>query len=97
MGELSELGKILMVGRELLVKGDRSADHLAKLVGVSPATLKRYLADLRHLGCEIVSRRESGGWVYRLENGDAVQVRMLRWLDLERKRTLVSESDGGLF
>lgn len=88
MEELSELGKILVVGSELL-GADRSADYLGRRVGVSRATLMRYLGELRHLGCQVVSRREVTGSVYRLENGEAVTPRLLRWLDLERKRTLL--------
>ncbi len=88
MEQVSELCKILVVGHELL-GADRSAEYLGQRVGVSRATLARYLDELRHLGCQIVSRRESSGWVYRLENGDDVVSRMSRWLDLERKRTLL--------
>jgi len=84
---MSELLEILLVGQELLGV-DRSLAYLVHRSGVSPATLKRYLGDLRHLGCQIVSRRESGGWVYRLENADAVQRLLLRWIELERGRTL---------
>jgi DNA-binding IclR family transcriptional regulator len=86
---MSELLKILLVGQELLGV-DRSLTYLVQRAGCSPATMKRYLAELRHLGCQIVSRRESGGWVYRLENADAVQRLLLRWIELERGRTLLS-------
>ena len=85
---MSELLKILLVGQELLGV-DRSLAYLVQRSGVSPATLKRYLGELRHLGCQIVSRRESGGWVYRLENAEAVQRLLLRWIELERGRTLL--------
>lgn len=85
---MSELLKILLVGQELLGV-DRSLAYLVQRSGVSPATMKRYLGELRHLGCQIVSRRESGGWVYRLENADAVQGLLLRWIELERGRTLL--------
>lgn len=85
---MSELLKILLVGQELLGV-DRSLAYLVQRAGCSPATLKRYLAELRHLGCQVVSRRESGGWVYRLENPEAVQVRLVRWIELERSRTLL--------
>ena len=85
---MSELLKILLVGEELLGV-DRSLAYLVQRSGVSPATMKRYLGELRHLGCQIVSRRESGGWVYRLENADAVQRLLWRWIELERGRTLL--------
>lgn len=90
MNDLSEWGKILAVG-EMLLDQDLSADALFSRAGVSVATLKRYLAELRHVGCQIVSRREVAGWVYRLENAEAVRVILLRWLDLERRRTLVTQ------
>lgn len=90
MNDLSEWGKILAVGEKLLDQ-DLSADALCSRAGVSVATLKRYLAELRHVGCQIVSRREPSGWVYRLENAEAVRVILLRWLDLERRRTLVTQ------
>lgn len=88
MERLSELGKILTVGA-ILGEGDRSADYLGRMVGVSRATFMRYLGELRHMGCEIVSRREATGSVYRLENGDAVFHRLRTWLELERRRTLL--------
>ena len=89
MSDKSELCKILTVGDQLL-QGDRTAEALAAVVEVSVPTLKRYLGELRHLGCQIVSRRESSGWVYRLENPEAVELRLGRWLRLERGRTLLS-------
>lgn len=89
MAELSELGRMLMVGRELGIKGDQPSEHLANMVGVSGATLKRYLAELRLLGAVVVSRRVSGGWVYRFENWDDCAERLLRWLELERSRRLL--------
>ena len=85
---MSELCKILTVGDQLL-QGDRTAEALAAVVEVSVPTLKRYLGELRHLGCQIVSRRDSSGWVYRLENPEAVELKLGRWLRLERARTLI--------
>ena len=88
MEELSELGRMLVVGQALL-DDDRTADYLMRRVSVSAATLKRYLGELRSFGCLIVSRRESSGWVYRLENRGEVRTRLERWLELERTRSLV--------
>lgn len=68
---------------------NRTALYLAERVGVSRATLMRYLGELRHLGCRIVSVRDSSGSVYRLENGEDVVVKMSRWLTLEQERTLL--------
>ena len=88
MSDKSELCKILTVGDQLL-QGDRTAEALAAVVQVSVPTLKRYLGELRHLGCQIISRREASGWVYRLENPEAVELKLGRWLRLERGRTLL--------
>ncbi len=88
MENVSELCKVLIVGHELL-GCDRSALYLADRVGVSRATLMRYLGDLRHMGCCIVSVRDSSGSVYRLENGEDVVDKMSRWLRLEQERTLL--------
>lgn len=82
-----ELLKILLIGQEL-IGADRPTSYLLNRSGVSPATVKRYVAELRHLGCEIVSRRTADGWTYRLENPDQVQARLLRWIELERTQDL---------
>ncbi len=85
---MSELLKTLNVADELR-QADLSAAELQSVANCSPATLKRYLADLRHLGCIIVSMRRPDGWVYRLENVAAVSNRLDAWLRLERQRTLI--------
>ena len=85
---MSELAKMLMVGFHLLA-GDATAEHLAEQVQVSPATLKRYVLELRHMGAVIVSRREGSAWLYRIENAEAVQSRLCSWLDHEISRTLI--------
>jgi hypothetical protein len=85
---MSERLKILLVGYELL-GADRSAEYLQNHAAISWATLKRYLRDLRHMGCEIVCRREPSGSLYRLENPEAVQEKLITWLRLEREHTLV--------
>ena len=86
--KMSELAKMLMVGFHLLA-GDATAEHLAEQVQVSPATLKRYVLELRHMGAVIVSRREGSAWLYRIENAEAVQSRLCSWLDHEISRTLI--------
>lgn len=85
---MSELLKTLRVAEQLMVE-DTGAEGLAFDQGVSVATVKRYIQELRHLGCQIVSRCESHGWVYRLENADQVRTRLVRWIELERSRTLI--------
>ena len=85
---MSELLRVLLVGQELL-GGDRSLAYLVGRVGCSPATAKRCISELRHLGCQVVSRCGPSGWVYRLENAEAVQARLVRWIELERSRSLL--------
>lgn len=66
-----------------------SAVDLCQRHGVSVATLKRYIADLRHMGARITVR--GGGknpWFYRLDNADAVTNTLKAWLRLERARDL---------
>lgn len=84
---MSELLKILTVGQELTFN-DCTAEYLRRRVEVRPATLKRYIAELRHLGCRVVSVRNPG-CVYRLENIEAVVDRLTVWLLLEYQRTLI--------
>ena len=86
--EMSELLKELLIAQALL-GGERSARDLCYLVDASVATVKRYLADLRHMGCQIESVRGREGWKYRLGNGAAVQARLGRWIELEQGRTLL--------
>lgn len=87
---MSELLKTLMIA-EALAESDQSAAELCALVGVSVATVKRYLSDLRHMGCVIESVRGAGGWLYRLGNGSAVERRLRVWLVLERERRLLAD------
>ena len=89
-GVTSAMLPVLLVAQELL-GADRSASYLKARCVVSQATLARYLKELRHMGCEIVSRREAGGYVYRLENAEAITPRLLRWIELERNQTLLDE------
>lgn len=65
-----------------------SAARLCEDQGVSLATLKRYLADLRHLGARIESY--GGGrcaWHYRLRNWAEIEKTVSTWLRLERARS----------
>lgn len=68
-----------------------SAVVLCERHGVSVATLKRYIADLRHMGARIIVR--GGGknpWFYRLDNAEQCQKTVRAWLRLERERTLIA-------
>lgn len=85
---MSELAKILMVGFHLLA-GDASAEHLADQVQVSGPTLKRYIAELRNMGADIVSYRHGERSLYRLQNARVVEGRLCSWLDHELNRSLI--------
>lgn len=89
---MSEMRNILSVGGRLM-QGPATALELSTWVEVSPATLKRYLGELRQMGCVIVSVREADSWSYRLENAADVSGRLVRWLELETTRKLTSDSD----
>lgn len=85
---MSETLKALRVGRELL-EADLCLLELCSVVNGSPATVKRLLAYLRTMGCSIEAIRRGSGFVYRLVNRDSVRERLLCWLDLELRQTLV--------
>ena len=85
---MSELSKTLQV-IQLLSGSDLSAADLCEAVGVSVATLKRYIADARHMGANIQS--VGGGknpWFYRLNNWTAICHRVGVWSVLESSRKL---------
>lgn len=68
-----------------------SAVVLCERHGVSVATLKRYIADLRHMGARITVR--GGGknpWFYRFDNAEQCATTLATWLRLERDRRLTA-------
>ena len=72
-----------------------SAARLCEDAGISLATLKRYLAELRHLGARIESYGGGRGpWHYRLRNWQEIEKTVTVWLRLERARTF-TELDCG--
>ena len=86
----SDLLLTLQIVARLETMGVLGAADLCVWFGLSVATLKRRLADARHLGAVIESSRaESGAWVYRLCNPRAVRERLYQWLELESARSLV--------
>lgn len=84
---MSELLQILTVGQELL-HGDRTTAYLMAHLVVSRPTLMRHIAELRHMGCAIVSVREGGRSVFRLENPAEVCGRLVSRIRLEKDRSL---------
>lgn len=91
----SELYKMLSAARALYDE-DLSAVELGSVINGSPATLKRYIAELRHMGCDIVSLRRPDATVYSLVNKFEVKDRLNRWLILERERSLLDTARPGL-
>jgi len=74
---------------ETLSRFDASCETLGRQYDLAPATVKRYLAEARLLGAVIVSSRVGGSWVYELRNWCSIKVRTLRWLELEKSRSLL--------
>ena len=73
----------------LLSRGPTSLKIISEQFDLGPATVKRYLADARLLGADIVSARVGGVFVYELRNWQAIKVLTLRWLELEQNRSLL--------
>jgi predicted DNA-binding transcriptional regulator YafY len=59
------------------------AEELADWTGTSIPTVKRDIAELRHLGALIISDRNNG---YRLMNRERIRTRVRQWRELERDR-----------
>jgi predicted DNA-binding transcriptional regulator YafY len=59
------------------------AEDLAEVTGASVPTIKRDIAELRHLGALIISDRNNG---YRLMNWERIRTTVRRWRELERDR-----------
>lgn len=71
-----------------------SREDLCRKFGVSTATVARAIKDLRHLGADVVAKKQtgqgrSGGWIYEIQNWSAVQPLAERWLKLEMEREAV--------
>lgn len=69
-----------------------SAADLMQEHSISLPTVKRLIAEARHLGAVIQSRKAGTGFVYRLDNPQAIEVRLHRWLELETVRNLTPET-----
>lgn len=86
---MSELGKILQLLTILAGEQASLIQLQAALGGASPATVKRYLAEARHMGARIDS--VGGGknpWFYRLNNWPQICARVGVWTVLESTRDL---------
>lgn len=67
-----------------------TAAELQSFYPISIATLKRHLAEARHLGADIESVKSGKTSTYHLRNADQVSKRLQRWIELERSRDLIS-------
>jgi predicted DNA-binding transcriptional regulator YafY len=72
-----------------LSRTDSTAAELQSQFDLSVATLKRHLAEARHLGAKIESVKLGNVSTYTLRNGPEVSTRLDRWLELERSRDLI--------
>jgi hypothetical protein len=79
-----------------LASADRTTAELMEQHGITGITLKRYIADARHLGAEIVSVKKAGKSYYRLDNYGAIKKRLKRWIELEEQNTLLDCAQGVL-
>jgi hypothetical protein len=79
-----------------LASADRTAPELMEQHGITGITLKRYIAEARGLGAEIVSVKKAGKSYYRLDNYGVIKKRLKRWIELEEQSTLLDFAQGVL-
>ena len=86
----SPLLTMLQIIRRLGEDGGHPGDVLAQIEKISIPTLKRHIAEARHMGADIVSVRDTPtkSHVYEVRNWDRISSRVLRWLELESTRNL---------
>ena len=86
---MNELGDMLKMLKSI-VDGDGRAKDLTRDFGISVTTLRRRIADLRHLGVVIVPVRASGAktghWKYEVKNWEQVKPTVEKWSHLESER-----------
>ena len=91
---MSELGKMLDTLKAIAAGTGRTED-LTNDLGISINTLRRRIADLRHLGADIVPVRASGAktgpWAYKVKNWSQIQQMVNKWSRLEKDREQVLE------
>ena len=72
-----------------LSKSDTSSAVLCSAHGVSIATLKRFIAEARHMGAVVESRKVGATWLYHLDNWSQIKKIVTSWMTLEENRSLV--------
>lgn len=97
---MTEMGQILEMV-EGLIRQPRTRERMMEAMGVSERTLKRRIAEARHLGVELSARRMeinengrlSGPYYWEVVNAPAIEQQLTRWLSLERTRTLTPKTE----
>ncbi len=77
---------MLLMVKTLEKFGFCTAKTLESMGGISPATLKRYIADARFYGCEIVSIKQVGVPSYELRNPGDVIEGVEAWIKMENRK-----------
>lgn len=80
----------LEVGRYLLAAGEVGTDDLPFAMGISGATARRAIVELRGMGADIRTMRGPGGSVYVWRNADACKLRLWTWLGFIEEHCLIT-------
>ena len=74
---------------ETLSRFDADLQTLENQFFIGPATVKRCISEARNMGADIVSIKVGSSWRYHLVNWSACKKIVLRWIELEKARSLV--------
>ena len=73
---------------ESLSHGNLSLVEISEKFDLSPATAKRTISEARLIGADIVSVKSGPTWRFQLNNWKNCRVLCLRWMELEKARSL---------
>lgn len=73
--------------RDLAHEPLSTADLMSRY-DVTERTVKRMIAEARHLGADIGSERRGRRYVWRVRNWPAIERITTRWIELEERRDL---------
>lgn len=74
----------------LCARPSSAAELQAAFGNIGIATLKRHIAEARLLGADIESVKNGKASLYQVNNPDAIQARLQRWIELEKTRDLTA-------
>lgn len=74
---------------ETLSRGDSTLLALGDQFDISPATVRRCIAEARLIGADIVSLKVGATWRFTLANWGDCKKLCLRWIELEKTRSIV--------